>query len=95
MSDVTIKAWLAAHPFWHAELLLVLGALSGLAKADWERFKRHQVDDPAIAFNWRVALRQYSKAFVLAGVPPIASKAWDIVSSVPPVVAFLWHTWVP
>ncbi len=76
-------AWFAAHPFWKNEAVLILGALAALARKDWESFKAHQVGDPTAIFSWTVAAREYSKAIIIAGVPPLFAEVWHILGAVP------------
>jgi len=75
-------AWFAAHPFIRNELLLILGAVSAIAKKDWESFKKHQAGEPTATFNWRVAGWQYLQGVIIGGVPPIVAEIWHILGGV-------------
>lgn len=75
--------WFAAHPFWRNEVLLILGAVSGFAKKDWEAFKKHKIGEPEASFSWRVAAWQYFQGIVVGGLPPIVAEAWHILGGMP------------
>jgi hypothetical protein len=79
MTEQQVVDWFVAHPFVRNELLLIAGAVSGLAKADWERFKTYQLGDPAASFSVRVAAWQYFQGILIGGVPPIIAEAWRIL----------------
>ena len=78
-----LTAWFAAHPFWRNELLLILGAVSGLAKKDWETFKKHQIGEPDATFSWKVAAWQYFQGVIIGGLPPIVGSLWSILGGQP------------
>ena len=79
MTEQTVVAWFQAHPFWRNELLLILGAVSGLAKADWDAFKDFKIGEPHAVFDWKVAGWQYFQGIVIGGLPPIVAELWRIL----------------
>ncbi len=83
MTEQALIAWFAAHPFIRNEFLLIGGAVAGLAKKDWEAFKKHKVGEPDATFSFRVAAWQYFQGIVIGGVPPIVAKAWLILGGIP------------
>lgn len=81
MTEQTVMQWFAGHPFTRNELLLVLGAVSGIAKADWDTFKAHQLGHADASFSWRVAAWKYWQAIVIGGLPPLAAELWKILGA--------------
>jgi len=79
MDETRIAAWLVLHPFVRTELLMIVAAVSAMAKKDWETFKAFQLDDPKVTFKWRVAAWQYFQGVLIGGLPPLAFKVVQIL----------------
>lgn len=79
MTEQMVIDWFAKHAFVRNEMLLILGAVSGLAKKDWDTFKTFKMGDPTATFNWRVAGWQYLQGIIIGGTPPIVAEAWRIL----------------
>ena len=80
-SEQDVITWLAAHPFLRNEIVLFLGAVSALARKDWEAFKSYQIGQPEATFNWGRAFKEYSKAIVIAVLPPIGAWIWKVLGA--------------
>ena len=81
MTETQLIQWFAAHPFLRNELLLILGAISAIVKADWDTFKNHKLGQPEATFSWRVAGWKYLQAIVIGGAPPLAAEVWKILGA--------------
>lgn len=83
LSKPELIAWFAAHPFLRNELLLIFGAVSAMAKKDWEAFQKYKVGEPHAAFNFRVAAWQYFQGVLIGGIPPLVAELWSILGGIP------------
>jgi hypothetical protein len=79
MTEQAAVAFFVAHPFFRSELLLMVGAVSGFAKKDWEAFKSFKVGDPLATFKWRVAAWEYLQGALIGGVPPLVAIAYRVL----------------
>lgn len=82
MSEVIIKAWFDTHPFWRAEAIAVVSAVSGMAVHDYMAFKNAQAADPdglLISFNPFIAMRRYALAALVGVLPPIVAVLYRVL----------------
>lgn len=59
MSETSVIAWFAAHPFTRNLSLAIVGAVSAAIEADRASYQKAKALDPAATFQWKVALVNY------------------------------------
>lgn len=82
MSEAILKAWFDTHPFWRAEAIAVVSAVSGMAVHDYMTFKNAQAADPEgllMSFDPSIAIRKYALAMLVGAMPPIVAVIYRVL----------------
>ena len=77
--ETQLIAWFTAHPFIRTQVAVGVGAGIVAVKADYSRYKEHSTADATLVFQWRIAVRQYAIAALIAMGPGFSAEILKIL----------------